>query len=89
MEVIPKQWFSTLQLLPKDFRKVLMGQISSTNHLACKWGVKMKEEESIKGEGGSERKGSRNQESNTVAIRNQHHNQTYGKYIKTDLIGLC
>ena len=48
MEVIPKQWFSTLQLLPKDFKKVLMGQISSTNHLACKWGVKMKEEESIK-----------------------------------------
>ena len=42
-----------------------------------------------KGEGGSERKGSRNQESNTIAIKNQHHNQTYAKYIKTDLIGLC
>ena len=42
-----------------------------------------------KGQGGSERKGSRNQESNTIAIKNQHHNQTYAKYIKTDLIGLC
>ena len=46
-----------------------MGQGSSTNNLACTWRVRMKEEESIKGEGGSERKGSRNQERNTVAIR--------------------
>ena len=51
MEVILEQWFSVLQLLPKDFRKVLMGQVSSTNHLACTWRVRMKEEESIKEEG--------------------------------------
>ena len=49
----------------------------------------MKEEESIKGKGGSERKGSRNQERNTVAIRNQICNQTCEKYIRTDLLELC
>ena len=55
---------------------MLMGKVSSTNHLACTWGVRMKEEDSIKGEGGSERKGSRNQEKNTVAIKKQTCNQT-------------
>ena len=45
-----------------------MGQGLSTNNLAWTWGVRMKEEESIKGEGGSDRKGSENQERNTVAI---------------------
>jgi len=27
VEVIPEQWLSTLQLLPKDFKKVLIGQV--------------------------------------------------------------
>ena len=48
MEVIPKQWFLALQLLPKDFRNVLMGQVS--NHLACMWRVEIKGEKSIKEE---------------------------------------
>ena len=59
MEVIPEQWFSVLQLLPKDFRKVLIGQGSSTNHLAYTWRVRMKEGENIKREGGNERGGSK------------------------------
>ena len=85
---MPEQWFLALQLLLKDFRKVLMGQVSNTNHLVCMWRVKMKGEESIKGEGSNERWGSRNQERNTVAIRNQIYNQTYEKYIRTDLLRL-
>ena len=48
-----------------------MGQVSNTNHLVCMWRVKMKGEESTKGEGSNERRGSINQERNTVAIRNQ------------------
>ena len=48
----------------------------NTNHLACTWRVKMKGERSIKGKGGTERKGSRNQERNTVAIMNQICNQS-------------
>ena len=43
----------------------------------------MKEEESIKGEGCSERKGLRSQERNTVAIKNQTCNQTSEKYSRT------
>ena len=50
---------------------------------------KNEREESIKGEGSNETKRSRNQERNTVAIRNQICNQTYEKYIRTDLLGLC
>ena len=61
----------------------------NTNHLACMWRVKMRGEESIKGEGGNERKGLRNQERNTVAIGNQICNQTCEKYIRTDLLELC
>ena len=49
----------------------------------------MKGEEIIKGEGGNERKGLRNQERNTVAIGNQICNQTCEKYIRTNLLGLC
>ena len=49
----------------------------------------MKGEEIIKGEGGNERKGLRNQERNTVAIGNQICNQTCEKYIRTDLLELC
>ena len=48
----------------------------------------MKGKDSIKGEGGNERKGLENQERNTVAIRNQICNQTYVKYIRIDLLGL-
>ena len=54
----------------------------NTNHLACTWRVEMKKEDSIKEEGGNERKRSRNQERNTVAIRNQICNQTCEKYIR-------
>ena len=49
----------------------------------------MKGEESIKGEGSNERRESRNQERNTVAIRNQICNQNSEKYIRTDFLGLC
>ena len=34
-------------------------------------------------------KGSKNQERNTIAIRNQLYNQTYKKYIRTNFLGLC
>ena len=47
------------------------GTSIKTNHQACTWRVKMKGEENIKGEGGSKKGGSENQERNTVAIRNQ------------------
>ena len=66
-----------------------MGQVSSTNHLAYMWRVRMKEEDDIKGEGDSERKRWENQERNTVAIKNQICNQTCEKYIRTDFLGLC
>ena len=66
-----------------------MGQVSNTNHLACTWRVRMKRGENIKGERGSERRGSKNQERNIVAIRNQICNQTCEKYIRTDLFGVC
>ena len=66
-----------------------MRQVLNTNHLACTWRVRMKGEEIIKGEGGNERKGLRNQERNTVAIGNQICNQTCEKYIRTDLLELC
>ena len=89
MEVMPELWFSALQLLLKGFRKVLMRQVSNTNRLVFMWRVKMKGKESIKGEGSNKGKGSRNQERNTVAIRNQICNQTCEKYIRTDLLGLC
>jgi len=49
----------------------------------------MKGEESIKGEKGNERRRSRNQEKNTVAIRNQICNHTREKYMRTDLLELC
>ena len=65
------------------------GTSINTNHLACTWRVKMKGEESIKGEGGNERRRLRNQERNTVAIRSQICNQTYEKYTRTDHLGLC
>ena len=39
-----------------------MGQVLGTNHLACMWKVRMKEEESIKGEGDNERGGSKSRE---------------------------
>ena len=51
------------------------GTSINTNHLACTWGVKRRGEENIKGEGGSKKGGSRNQERKTVPIRNQICNQ--------------
>jgi len=38
------------------------GTSIKTNHLACTWRVKMKGERSIKGERGTERKGSKSRE---------------------------
>ena len=49
----------------------------------------MKGEDSIKEEGDNERRESRNQERNIVAIRNQICNQTCEKYIRTYLLELC
>jgi len=49
----------------------------------------MKGEDSIKEEGDNERGRSRNQERNTIAIRNQICSQTCKKYIRTDLLKLC
>ena len=49
----------------------------------------MKGKESIEGEGSNERKRLRNQERNTVAIRNQICNQTCEKYIRAGFLGLC
>ena len=60
-----------------------------TNHQAYTWRVKMKGEENIKGEGGSKKGGSKNQERNIVAIRNQLCKQICEKYIRIDLLGLC
>ena len=51
------------------------GTSIKTNHRACMWRVKMGGEENIKGEGGSKKGGSRNQERKTVPIRNQICNQ--------------
>ena len=68
MKVIPEQWFLALQLLHKDSRKVLMGQGGSTKNLACTLRVRMKEEESIKREGGSERGDQKFVRENTVAV---------------------
>ena len=46
-------------------------------------------ENSIKGEGSNETRGSENQERNIVAIKNQICNQTCEKYIRIDLLELC
>ena len=46
------------------------GTSINTSHLACTWRAKMKGKESIKERGGKERRGSKNQEGNTVAIEN-------------------
>ena len=66
-----------------------MRQVSNINHLVFTWRVKMKGKESIEGEGSNEGKGLRNQERNTVAIRNQICNQTCEKYIRAGFLGLC
>ena len=66
MEVIPEQWFLSIQLLHKDFRKVLIGQGGSTKNLACTWRLRMKEEESIKSEGGSDRRDQKFVRENTI-----------------------
>ena len=58
MEVILEQLHSSLQLLPKDFGKGLMGQVSRSTNLAYTWRVEMKRDEDIK-EGGAMRMGDR------------------------------
>ena len=46
------------------------GTSINTGHLACMWRAKMKGKNSIKERGGKEKRGSRNQERNTVATEN-------------------
>ena len=53
------------------------------------WNVEMKGEDSIKWKRDFEKNGSRNEERNTVAIKNQICNQTCEKYTRTDILGLC
>ena len=48
----------------------------STNHLAYRWKVEMKSEESIKEEGGNEIKGGRKRRKNNIAFKNQTCNWT-------------
>ena len=50
---MPEQWISALQLLHEDLWEVQMGQVSTPNHLACTWKVKMKRGDSIKEEEGN------------------------------------
>ena len=47
----------------------------STNHLANRWNVEMKSEESIKEEGGNEIKGWKKWRKNNIAFQNQTCNQ--------------
>ena len=54
--------FLVLQLLRKDLEKVLMRQVPNTNYMVYMWNVKMKREESIKGERSNERKWSKSRE---------------------------
>ena len=51
--MMPEQWISALQLLHEDLWEVQMGQVSTPNHLACKWKVEMKRGDSIKEEEGN------------------------------------
>ena len=88
MEVIPEQWFSALQLLPKDFRKVLMGQVSSTNHLASTWRVRMKEEQSIKEEGGNGEGDQKIRKRKHCNSLNHICNHFQSIYTRTDLLEL-
>ena len=46
------------------------------NHLANRWNVEMKSEESIKEEGGNEMKGWKKRRKNNIAFQNQTCNQT-------------
>ena len=68
--MIPEQWFfsliATIQILQEDAD----GTSINTNHLVSTWRVEKKGKGSMKGEEGNERRGSRNQERNTVAIKN-------------------
>ena len=48
----------------------------NTNHLAYRWKVEMKSEESIKEEGGNEIKGWKKRRKNNIAFQNQTCNQT-------------
>ena len=50
---MPEQWISALQLLHEDLWEVQMGQVSTPNHLACTWKVKMKRGDRIKEEEGN------------------------------------
>ena len=68
-----------------------MGQISNIKYQPSSLHVEGKDERenSIKGEGSNETRGSENQERNTVAIKNQIYNQICEKYIRIDLLELC
>ena len=60
----------------QKFQEGVDGTSINTNHLVCMWRVEMKGEGSLKEEEGNERDKSKNQDRNTVAIRNQTCNQT-------------
>ena len=68
--MIPKQWFFNLTATTQRLQEGADGTSINTNHLVCMWRVEKKGKGSIKGEEGNERRGSRNQERNTVAIKN-------------------
>ena len=60
----------------QKFQEGVDGTNINTNYLVSTWRVEMKGEGSIKEEEGNKRGGSKNQERNTVVIRNQICNQT-------------
>ena len=53
--MILEQWLSALQLLPKDLRKGLMGQVSRPTIYPTHGGWRWKQKKSIKEEGSDER----------------------------------
>ena len=65
------------------------GTSINTNHLASTWRAKVKKKESIKKKRCKERRGLEKLQEITVVIKNQLCNQTYVKYIRIHLIGLC
>ena len=73
---------------PQRFQESVNGTSINTNHLACTWRVEMKGEDSIREEGGNERKWLKSGEKH-CSNQEQICNQTCEKYIRTDLFGLC
>ena len=65
------------------------GTSINTSNLASTWRANVKRKESIKKERCKERRGSGKPRKNIVVIKNQLCNQTYVKYIRIQLLGLC